>query len=264
MGRINIDDVEKMQPSQQNNDFGFFSLRNNKDRAIVRFLHNNLRDVEVLAVHYVKGKDGKTKAVSCLRDVNDPIDKCPLCASGNNPLSIRYYFHLLEYKQDESTGEWVGVHRAFDRGRTFSQTLETIASMYNPLHSCVCIIERIGDAKSRDTTYNVLPLPPQEAAKYGYYEDDLDYTPVLGTLIPEKSAEEIQHFLQTGEFESNSDSNGVQARPAAPAAQPAYSQPAYSQPAAQPVAAASAEPRRRPGTPEEGNVGGSIGPRRRV
>ena len=57
---------------------GFFSLKGDGDSAVVRFLYNDVDDVEGYAVHEVE-IDDKKRYVNCLRDYNSPIDDCPFC-----------------------------------------------------------------------------------------------------------------------------------------------------------------------------------------
>ena len=59
---------------------GFFSLKNDKDVATVRFMYNAIEDVEGFAVHEIE-VDGRKRYVNCLRDYNQPVDDCPLCAA---------------------------------------------------------------------------------------------------------------------------------------------------------------------------------------
>lgn len=259
MGRVSFDEAQEIAKERENQggDIGFFTLKKHKDTATIRFLHEGLKDIETLAIHYVKTKDGKTKAVSCARSPRDPIANCPLCAAarqGEN-MQIRYYIHLLEYKKNDK-GEMVGEHKVFDRGSTFIKQLESYASRYNPLHAHLFDIERIGEAGSRETSYNIIPLPDTENEKYPYYEDDLDWVAALGTIIADKTPDQLRFFVENGYFAEDAEkdnSNNNQGFDRAPA------QSSYNQ---GPVAEAR---RREPEAAPASNVGSMVaGPRRRV
>lgn len=260
MGKLSFDEAQeiaKEKENQQTGNIGFFTLKKNKDTATVRFLHSGLRDIETLAIHYVRTKDGKTKAVSCARSPRDPIANCPLCAAarqGEN-MQIRYYIHLLEYVKNDK-GEIVGEHKVFDRGSTFIKQLESYASRYNPLHAHLFDIERVGEAGSRETSYNIIPLPDTENETHPYYEDDLEYVPALGTIIADKTYEQLDFFVQNGYFAEDAEKEANNAQ-----ASQATARPAYSQPQQGPVA----ESRRREPETAPATVGGMVsGPRRRV
>lgn len=261
MGRVSFDEAQEIAKEKENqgSDIGFFALKRNKDTATVRFLHEGLKDIETLAIHYVKTKDNKTKVVSCARNPREPIANCPICAAakaGEN-MQIRYYIHLLEYKQNDK-GEWVGEHKVFDRGSSFIKQLESYASRYNPLHAHLFDIERIGDAGSRETSYNIIPLPDNYNDTRPYYEDDLDYVTALGTIVADKTAAQLQFFTENGYFEEDSDKGGNGDNGSAQTFDRASVQNTYSAPASY----GSAETRR---AVEPSNVGTVVnGPRRRV
>lgn len=258
MGKISFDEAQQIAKEKENQggDIGFFTLKKNHESATVRFLHNGLADIEALAIHYVKTSNNKTKAVSCARSPRDPIAECPLCAAarqGEN-MQIRYYIHLLEYHKDEQ-GNMVGEHKVFDRGSTFIKQLESYASRYNPLHAHLFDIERVGEPGSRETSYNIIPLPDSENDKYAYYEDDLQWVPALGTIIADKTKDQLNFFVANGYFQEDQkdDNNAPAERNSAPASNN------YNGPVA--------EARRREAEPAPASTVGSApmaGPRRRV
>ena len=79
MARFGINDADNYG---NNGGSSFFSLKNDKDTASVRFMYNGLEDVEGYAVHKVE-IEGKTRYVNCIREYNEPRSKCPLCNNGN-------------------------------------------------------------------------------------------------------------------------------------------------------------------------------------
>lgn len=64
----------------------YFSLKNDKDFAIVRLMYNSIEEIsqDLYAVHYTD--DGKFE---CKRaNYTDPISVCPLCKSGNKQKAV--------------------------------------------------------------------------------------------------------------------------------------------------------------------------------
>lgn len=176
---------------------GFFSLKNDKDVATVRFMYNTLADVEGYAVHEIE-LDGKKRYVNCLREYNDPIDVCPLCADKYKVLA-KVFVHLF----DEETQEV----KVWDRGKTFFTKLSSLCARYNPLVSTPFEIERNGKKGDTSTTYETFALESDDITL-----DDLPEVPaLLGSLILDKSAEELEYFLDNGEFED--DGNGDEEAP---------------------------------------------------
>lgn len=170
---------------------GFFSLKNDKDVATVRFMYNTLGDVEGYAVHEIE-LDGKKRYVNCLREYNEPLDVCPLCADKYKVLA-KVFVHVY----DEETQEV----KVWDRGKTFFSKLSSLCARYNPLVSTPFEIERNGKKGDTSTTYETYALQTDDITL-----DDLPEVPeLLGSLILDKSADELDYFLDNGEFEEDGE-----------------------------------------------------------
>lgn len=170
---------------------GFFSLKNDKDVATVRFMYNTLGDVEGYAVHEIE-LDGKKRYVNCLREYNEPLDVCPLCAAKYKVLA-KVFVHVY----DEETQEV----KVWDRGKTFFSKLSSLCARYNPLVSTPFEIERNGKKGDTSTTYETYALQTDDITL-----DDLPEVPeLLGSLILDKSADELDYFLDTGIFEGDEE-----------------------------------------------------------
>lgn len=190
MGRFSYEEADNY--GNQNRS-SFFSLKEHKDTARVRFMYNTMKDVEGYAVHEVTLNDNKKRYVNCLRDYNDPKDVCPFCARGNVQ-KAKLYVPL--YNVD--TGEV----QVWERGKKFFGDISSICSRYSsadkPLVSRVFEIERNGRKGDTSTTYSIFPCDGYESVTL----DDLPEVPkVLGGIILDKSAQEMEHFIQKGEFE---------------------------------------------------------------
>lgn len=187
MGRVSFNDAE----NYGGNGGGFFSLKNDKDTARVRFLLDGVKDLDNItyAVHKIK-LNNTDRYVSCLRNYSDPMDKCPLCATGSK-VQLRFFVPL--YNED------VQDVQIWDRGKNFANKLSSLMSRYGektPLVSHLFDIERIGKAGDMKTTYETY-----EVEEDGTMLEDLPEAPeVLGGIVLDKTEDEINYFLDEGEF----------------------------------------------------------------
>lgn len=200
MARINPNEIDKFQTGGQSE---FFSLKNDKDVATVHFLAEDLDDLDIFVVHKVKDGE-RTRYVSCLRAAGDPIDNCPLCASGVKP-EVRIFAQMYDVK-DEKIKIW-------DRGKTFLKLLEPFARRVKPLWKKPFEIERNGAAGDIHTTYSIFALEPDETLPE-MTEDTLpervEISAKEGALVLEKTFEELQAYVTTGSL------GGQDATPTAP------------------------------------------------
>lgn len=132
---------------------GFFSLKNDKDQAIVRFMVNSIEDVEIIAGHRTN-VGGKLRFVSCLREPKEDVDKCPLCASGDK-VQYRVYIKLLEYTRNDQ-GKIVAIPRIWERSTSYVNTINNMLNEYGPLSDNIFKITRNGAAGSTTTTYDIV------------------------------------------------------------------------------------------------------------
>lgn len=186
MARFNVDEVENYGGQGGG---GFFSLKNDKDVATVRFMYNTIDDVEGFAVHEIE-VDGKKRYINCLREYNQPLDDCPLCAAKFRV--IAKLFVILYDVESEEVKIW-------DRGKTFFSKLSSLCARYSPLVSTPFEIERNGKKGDTKTTYETYALDTDDVT----LEDLPEVPELLGTLILDKSYEELEFFLDNGYFEED-------------------------------------------------------------
>ena len=186
MGRFNYADSDHYGTSAGTK---WFSLKNDGDIARVRFMYNNIDDVEGYAVHKVK-VDDKEVTVNCLRDYDDPIDKCPFCAA-RIPQKAAYYVPLY----DEDTGSV----KLWQRGKSYGSELASLCARYGkngPLVNHIFEIERHGKAGDNKTTYKSFEVDSDDTTLA-----DLDEVPeVLGSVVLEKSTDDMNYYLDNGVF----------------------------------------------------------------
>lgn len=183
MGRFRADDVEHYGGQ---GGAGYFGLKNDGDVAKVRFMYRDIDDVEGYAVHQVE-IDGKKRWVNCLRDYNEPLDKCPFCKA--HQFQQAKLFIPIYNEDEEKVQVW-------ERGKKFFQKISSICSRYPDLVSHTFEIERNGKAGSTNTTYEIY-----ETGKDNTTLEDLPELPqIVGGLVLDKSAEDMQYYLDNGVF----------------------------------------------------------------
>lgn len=190
MARFGVNDAENYGST---GGAGFFSLKDDKDVATVRFLYDSIEDVEGFAVHEVE-IDGKKRAVNCLKDYGQPDDVCPFCAR-KMPVRVKYYIPLVTIDpktKAESIVTW-------ERGKKYGQKLSSLCSRYPHLVSHTFEIERNGKTGDQQTTYEIYETGQDSNVTLEKYE----VPNPLGTIILDKSAEDMQYFLDRGVFMDN-------------------------------------------------------------
>lgn len=176
---------------------GFFALKNDGDKAVVRIMHDSPEDFDMLAIHRLPIEGQRFgRAVSCLRGPKDPIDMCPACAAGEK-VNLRLYIHLIEYVKDES-GQVTAVPKVWERSMSYAKTLADYISEYGPLSDMLFTIKRNGAKGSMETTYTVLPANEKIYPQEVYYKDEslFEGYSVLGTAVANKDYEEMMEMLE--------------------------------------------------------------------
>lgn len=227
MARFNAEQVDNYGGQGQG---GFFSLKNDKDLATVRFMYNSMDDIEGFAVHEIE-VDGKKRYVNCLRDYNQPVDDCPLCAA-----KYKVVAKLFIPLYDEESGEL----KIWDRGKNFFSKISSLATRYNPMVATPFEIERNGKAGDTKTTYEIYALDTDETA----LEDLPEVPEILGGLVLDKTYEELEEFLEIGYFPDDEEEEAPPVRRGA-ASKPTGRQPASRQ-AAKPTRGAATTRREAP------------------
>ena len=177
----------------------FFSLKNDGDSTLVRFPYKSTDEFYIESVHAIKVGD-YFRDVACLREPNDSVDDCPLCASGT-PVSTRFYCHLIEYVTDEK-GNVVPKARVWKRSLSFARELAGFIKTYGDLSNIVFSVTRKGKKGDMKTTYQLVPMMPQMCDEKIYVKDFSDFNDYKDDehSFVVKTREEMNEFLKTGEF----------------------------------------------------------------
>jgi len=190
MGRFGVNDADNYGG---NGGSSFFALKNDGDVARVRFMYNGMDDVVGFAVHDVT-LDDKRKYVNCLRAYNEPKSKCPFCEANNFQ---RAKLYIPVYDVDE------GEVKIWERGKNFFQKMASLCARYSsadkPLVSHIFEVERRGKKGDTNTVYEIYETGCDETT----LEDLPEIPDILGSIVLDKTAEEMREFLDTGEFPNN-------------------------------------------------------------
>jgi hypothetical protein len=193
MARFSFDEAENYGAQKSN----YFNLKDNGDTSKIRFLYNDINDVEGVSVHEIE-VDGKRMDIECLRTYNEPIHNCPLCEAGYK-VNAKIYIPVYDMTSKES--------KIWTRGKTFFQKLSSLCSRYNPLVATPFEVERVGKKGDTSTTYETYPMQTDNAIVEDFPEINAE-----GTCFQVKSYNELLNYLQTGTFGDEANNTRASAR----------------------------------------------------
>lgn len=192
MGRFSANDVDNYGG---NGGSSFFSLKNDGDTARVRFMYNDMEDVVGYAVHEVD-VGGKKRYVNCTRAYNEPKSKCPFCEAGNFQRA-KLYIPVYDIDADEV--------KIWERGKNFFAKMSALCARYangdTPLVAHTFDVERHGKKGDTSTTYEIYETGHDDTRM----EDLPELPDVLGTIILDKTAEEMEYYLDNDEFPTTAE-----------------------------------------------------------
>lgn len=197
MAQIRFEDIQENNNNQ--NRIGYFSLKNHGDEAIIRIMHDSTDSFEIVSTHQIE-VNGKYRRINCARTPFEPVDNCPICATGKNAQQ-RFYMHLIQYSKNEA-GQIVAEPKIWERPVSFATTIKNLITNYGPLSESIFKIHRNGAARAMDTTYDIMYMPPNQFPEniYPKMKDAFDGYSVIGTAVMNRSVEDIITYLQTGNF----------------------------------------------------------------
>jgi len=191
MARFKADEVEHYGGQGGG---GYFGLANDGNVAQVRFLYNGIDDVEGLSVHQVQVNE-KKRYVNCLRSYGDPLDVCPFCRE-KKATSAKLFIPVYNVDEDKI--------QIWERGKTFFQKMSGLCSRYsnsdNPLVSHIFEIERHGKRGDTSTTYEIYEQSQDDTVL-----EDFDVPETVGGVVLDKTAEDMEYFLEEGVFPPEED-----------------------------------------------------------
>lgn len=190
MGRFGANEVDNYGGSGGSS---FFTLKDDGDVARVRFMYNSMEDVIGYAVHEVE-IDGKKRYVNCLRSYNEPKSKCPFC-NENQFQRAKLYIPVYDIDEDEV--------KIWERGKNFFAKMSALCARYSnantPLVAHTFDVERHGKKGDTGTTYEIYETGADDTT----LEDLPEIPEILGTIILDKSAEDMEYYLDNECFPNN-------------------------------------------------------------
>ena len=187
MARFRMEDAENYGGT---GGAGFFSLKNDRDTARVRFLYDSIDDVEGYAVHEVE-INGKKRNVNCLRSYDEPVDACPFCRE-HKPQRAKVFIPIYNVDEDQN--------QIWERGKKMFSTLTSVFSRCDdaPIVSQEFEIERNGKPHDTNTTYGIYrtKTPADDMTLEDFEEVN------LSNVVLDKSAEDMEYYLEHGKFPS--------------------------------------------------------------
>ena len=202
MAYVNFDSINGGNQNNDSSQIGFFSLKNDGDEAIVRFMHDSTSSFQILGTHSIQ-VNGKFRRLNCVRTPMDPVSVCPMCEKGENT-EYRFFIHLLQYVKNPD-GSVSVEPKIWERSLSYANKLKEYINNYGPMSDVICKIVRHGKAGDMKTEYEIIPNLNKQV-----YRDDIfvkkdgcfdDFNP-LGRMVMDKTADEIKEYLNTGNFPS--------------------------------------------------------------
>lgn len=193
MPRVNMNDVDNYNTGGGGG--GFLQLKQDKEKVQVRFMLEDIEDLNdfIYVTHSCKTPDNEYGLdVNCLREYDDPVDVCPLCAAKIKQ-QIKVYLPVWN-EDEEKTQIW-------SRGKKMIPKMQGLMERYDDFPSHLFTIQRNGKPKSTDTTYEIFEDGDDDTTL-----EDLDELPTIeGYAVKNYSAEDMEYYLESGEFPPEDD-----------------------------------------------------------
>ena len=234
--------AQEQTQSGNSTKIGYFKLANDGDIAVARINISSTDDFMFAAVHTVQA-GGKWLKVSCHNPLGMNGGACALCAAnqanpkGSISKSTKKMFipMIVSYRDPQAVNNYTTpIPVIWDRPAGFSRELANKLMVAGDLKNTLVLITRNGKAGDMQTTYSVDVLP----ATHPVFKPEMipvDFTAFNNFNIAkhsywEKTTEEINTFLATGQFPEKAQNAQQAAIPSAAAAANAYTAPASTVP----------------------------------
>lgn len=197
MPRFSYEDADKYGSSGGRGSF--FQLKDDGDKAFVHLLGDSMNDFPGYAVHRVQ-IDDKYRYVNCLREAGEPVDVCPFCALGREDPEIskvyaKLFIPLYNIDADEV--------QLWERGKAFFKKLSSYISHTPNASRAITEIERVGKKGDTNTDYNLYEKRDEDDGfDIANVRDDIPE--IMGGVILDKTAEDMEYYLRHGDFEDTS------------------------------------------------------------
>ena len=207
MARVDFNSIGSATQAESSSpsSVGFFSLKNDGDEAIVRFMHDTTESFEILGTHSIQ-VNGKFRRINCVRTPSQSVSECPFCDRGER-IEYRFFIHLLQYTNNPD-GSVSVEPKVWERSLSYAHKLKEYINNYGPMSDVICKIVRHGRPGDMKTEYEIIPNLSKQV-----YRDDIfvkkngcfDGYSALGGPVLDKTVDEIREFLNTGDFPYKKD-----------------------------------------------------------
>ena len=219
--------IAQAQANGEGTKVGYFKLKDDGDIAIARINVGSTEELMFASVHTLN-VGGKWLKVNCLNPLGANNGSCGLCAAHTaNPKgavskSAKKLFipMLVSYRDpNAASGYTTPIPVIWDRPAAFSRELANKLMIAGDLRNTLVLITRNGKAGDMQTTYSMDILP----ADHPVFKPDMIPTDFSGFnnfniarhSYWEKTAEEINAYLTTGQFPERTQANNQVANTAA-------------------------------------------------
>lgn len=205
MARLTGSNIEQYNSGSGSNKGSYFSIKDDKGTARVRFLYESASDIEGFSVHKVKVGD-RERYVNCLVEEGGTIADCPFC-QGKIAKTAKLFVPL--YNED------VGQIQIWERGQKFYGTISGLCARYPHIVSRTFDIERNGKAGDPATTYSEFPVGDADGTTVQDILDDMGVDELvnpLGTIVLDKSADDMEYYIENGDFPDDGSSGSIRRR----------------------------------------------------
>lgn len=238
--------VAQAQANGEGTKVGYFKLKDDGDIAIARINISSTDEMMFASVHTLN-VSGKWLKVSCLNPLGSSNGNCGLCsAHAANPKGAvskaakKLFIPMLVSYRDPNaaTGYTTPIPVIWDRPASFSRELANKLMIAGDLRNTLVLITRNGKAGDMQTTYSMDILPTDHPV----FKPEMipaDFSGFNNFNIArhsywEKTADEINVYLTTGQFPERVQTGTQQAASVNPVGANAYS----TTPAVNPVSTA--------------------------
>lgn len=214
--------VAQAQANGDGAKVGYFKLKNDGDIAIARINIGSTDELMFASVHTI-GTGGRWIKVSCLNPLGSNNGGCGLCtAHASNPngavgKSAKKVFipMMVSYRDPNADGGYTApIPVIWDRPAAFSRELANKLMIAGDLRNTLVLITRNGKAGDMQTTYSMDILP----SDHPVFKPEMvpaDFSAFNNFNIArhsywEKTADEINVYLTTGQFPERTQTNTQQ------------------------------------------------------
>lgn len=192
MPRFSFEDADKYGGNGASRSY--FSLKDDGDTAKIHLLGEDMNDFPGYAVHRVPIGDGY-RYVNCLREAGEPAEVCPFCAQGKHDPEISKVWAKLFLPIYNIDADEVQI---WERGKTFFKELSQYCAHTPHVSEAVTEVTRIGKKGDTQTTYRLYELKESDGFNIADVQDDIP--DILGTIILDKTADEMEYYIDHGSF----------------------------------------------------------------